>query len=134
MKKKELKKFYVLNWDFNSDNIYHYDVLPYLRNRYEEQVKSWKNKQKSKRFQNSIEKGFITEHDIEKYYKAPENWNELRDFIDNESRHQFWARCEYEMICHGWPVKDNDYKIDIYEQIKMNLDIITDILYNEYFK
>ena len=30
----EKKSFYVLNWDFNSDNLVHYDILPYFRECY----------------------------------------------------------------------------------------------------
>lgn len=130
MKKKELKKFFVLNWNFNQDKIERYDVLPYLRRCYEERVKQWKKDLKSKRFQTRIANGWV---DLE-YHKAPENWDEFKTFLDSVSRYQFWARCEYEMICHGWPVKKNTHKLDIYEQIKMNLDTITDIIYNEYFK
>ena len=38
------------------------------------------------------------------------------------------------MIVHGWPVRKNDYKIDVHEQVMMNIDIISDILYNEVSK
>ena len=36
------------------------------------------------------------------------------------------------MIVHGWPVHKNDYKLDVHEQIEMNIDIIAEILFNEY--
>ena len=127
---KELKKFYVLNWNINTDTIEHYDVLPYFRSVYEERVKDWKKKQKSKRFQKNVENGLVDPAN----YKAPANREELKKFILSESQYMFWARCEYEMICHGWPVQKNNHKLDIYEQIKMNLDIITDILFKEFYE
>ena len=92
-----MKKFNVLIWDFNSDCLKPYDILPYFR------TECSKCK--------SIE--------------------ELKNLIIQKSRYQFWSRCEYEMIIHGWPVHKNEYKLDVHEQIMMNIDVITDILYNE---
>ena len=63
--------------------------------------------------------------------KVPDNYEDFKKFIENESSYQFWARCEYEMICHGWPVRRNDYKLDIHEQIMMNIDVIASILWDE---
>ena len=106
----EKKKFNVLLWDFNSDSLEHYDVLPYFRKEYKEYEKK-----------------------VNDYYKPIKNKEDLKRFIKNESMYRFWSRCEYEMICHGWPVRKNDYKLDVHEQIMMNIDIIVDLL-NEEFK
>lgn len=125
---KELKKFYVLNWDSFKDTVSHYDVLPYFRDAYKNRVKSWKRAQKSKRFQKNVESLQV---DIS-YYKAPETRDEFKKFILDESRYMFWAKCEYEMICHGWPVEKKDYKLDVHEQVKMNIDVIIDILIEEF--
>lgn len=110
----EKRKFYVLTWDFNRDKIEHYDVLPYLRNRLEERIEKNKN-------------------DEDNYFKVPKSFNDFKKFVEDESLYQFWSRCEYEMIVHGWPVKKNDYKIDVHEQIMMNLDVISGILFDEYW-
>lgn len=124
-------KFYVLNWDFNTDEIKHYDVLPYLRNCIDGRYETWKSCQKSKMFQKRLTRNEISEKELIRYYKVPDNFPDFKDFIDLVAQHQFWGRCEYEMICTGWPVQKNDYKIDVYEQIKMNLDIICNILWTE---
>ena len=115
-----MKQFNVLTWDFNSDSLEYYDVIPYLRNSYKERVKRFKKASKRKDFDPNNE-----------WYKVPETLEDFKKFIKNESMHQFWARCEYEMICHGWPVKKNAHKLDVYEQIMMNIDIVSEILYNE---
>ena len=120
---KNKAQFNVLMWDFNRDEIEHYDVLPYFRNAFKER----KTKSKGKR----IQKIMAENPDMKKYYGVPATWEELKDFIKDESQYQFWSRCEYEMIVHGWPVRKNDYKIDVHEQIMMNIDTITDILYKE---
>lgn len=96
-----MNKFNVLLWDFNTDSLQYYDVLPYLRDCYK------KSKQK------------------------PKTLEELKEFIRKESLYRYWSRCEYEMILTGWPVQKKDYKLDVHEQIMMNIDIITTILYNE---
>ena len=100
-----MNEFNVLMWDFNADSLVHYDVMPYFRNCYKEKKKK---KQEP---------------------KTPE---EFRVFVENESRYRFWSRCEYEMIIHGWPVRENDYKIDIHEQVMMNIDHIVNLLVTEF--
>lgn len=110
----EKRKFYVLTWDFNMDKIEHYDVLPYLRDRLKERIE--KNNK-----------------DEDEYFKVPKSFDEFKKFVKDESLYQFWSRCEYEMIVHGWPVRNNDYKIDVHEQIMMNLDVISGILFDEYW-
>ena len=62
----------------------------------------------------------------------PSTWEELKDVIEVESQYQFWGRCEYEMILTGWPARKNNYKLDVHEQIMMNIDIVTDILWEEW--
>ena len=110
----EKKKFHVLTWDFNRDKIEHYDVLPYFRDRLEERIE--RNKESE-----------------DEYFKVPKSFDEFKKFVEDESLYQFWSRCEYEMIVHGWPVRNNDYKIDVHEQIMMNLDVISGILFDEYW-
>jgi len=110
----EKRKFYVLTWDFNKDNIEHYDVLPYFRDRLEERIEK-------------------NEKDEDEYFKVPKSFDEFKKFVEDESLYQFWSRCEYEMIVHGWPVRRNDYKIDVHEQIMMNIDVISGILFDEYW-
>ena len=121
--KKEKKAFNVLTGDFNRDHIEHYDVLPYLRNCYQERKKKAKGKR--------IQKIMSENPDMRKYYAVPETRDELKKFIEGESQYQYWSRCEYEMIVHGWPVSKNDYKIDVHEQVMMNIDTVTDILWKE---
>ena len=97
-----MKKFNVLMWDFNTDRVVHYDVLPYFR----ECIKEAK-------------KGTLTTID------------DVMKMVKDKSLYRYWSRCEYEMIIHGWPVQKNDYKIDIHEQVMMNIDIISEILFEE---
>ena len=117
------KKFNVLVWNFNSDSLEYYDVMPYLRNSYKERKERYKVVVKRKDFDPNNE-----------YYKVPETLEDFKNFVKNESLYQFWSRCEYEMICHAWPVKKNAHKLDVHEQIMMNIDVIAEILYKEMHK
>lgn len=94
-------EFYVLIWDFNQQKVKPYNIIPYFQ-------REWKDENKSK---------FNSFEDIKK-------------FIDDKARYQFWARCEYEFIVEGWPTSRNRIKLDIYDQIKMNLDLITTVFIN----
>lgn len=108
---KNKNKFNVLLWDFNTDKLVHYDILPYLRRRYDEY------------------KARVKENPD--YWKVPVTLDDFKRFVERESQYQYWSRCEYEMICHGWPVRESDYKLDVHEQIMMNIDVVAEILYDE---
>lgn len=145
-----MKQFNVLTWNFNRDQLEYYDVIPYLVNCYKERVarvkedeaRSWGDvnenckthfgEDMSDEFRNFINKAY---GDVDLYYKThfgiPETFDEFKSFIESESNYMFWSRCEWEMIIHGWPVRKNNYKIDVHEQIMMNIDVITEILMDE---
>lgn len=97
-----MKVFNVIKYDFNGKSFESYDVLPYLRREY----KSAKEK--------------------------PKTLDEFKVFIKRKSQYQWWGRCEHEVILRSWPCLDVDKKIDIHYQVMMNIDLISEILYNEY--
>lgn len=94
--KRNIKPYKVISWDFNSDNIEYYDIMPFL-------IDSYKKIKKNK----------------------PKTFDEIKEFIINESRYRFWSRCEYEVIITGWPKQKREVKIDIFDQIMKNIDVIT---------
>lgn len=98
--------FNVLIWDINNDELIHYDIIPYLLRQY--------NKTKK----------------MDSYKETPESRDEFREFVKNEARYQWWSRCEYEILVSDWPKHGKEIKIDVYDQVLMNLNIITDIIIN----
>ena len=56
-------------------------------------------------------------------YKIPD-----LQFVKDESMYQFWSRCEYEIILVDWPCQQISKKIDVHQQIMMNIDIVTNLL------
>lgn len=96
-----MRKFNVIIEDVNRREFIPYNVIPYLVKQYKEA----KNK--------------------------PTAFEEFKTFIEKESKHQWWARCEYEVILKEWPTGQREEKIDVHWQVMMNIDIITEILMEE---
>ena len=141
-----MKKFNVIQFDFNSKKVEHYDVLPYFR-------EEWNGKYKKE------------EKEAIKHYENPAKRKVLlKVWIKSTAQYRFWAKCEYEHLVAPWPfgsyrikedlkkfltpefdIENIDHsikfynilmqdmkKIDVYDQIIMNIDIITDILAKEF--
>lgn len=128
-----MKKFNVIEYDWSKRTKSEYDVLPYFR-------RVWNDK----KF-NFDKKEVKTKEDLKKW-------------IIKASHYQYWARCEYEFLIAPWPfgskkmldelqkieikqensieisniIIEDMYKIDVHEQIMMNIDIITEILSKEF--
>lgn len=129
--------------DFNRKKYEAYDVLPYFRNIWRGHRFNWDKD----------------------YNKIPVKTKEqLKEWIIDWARYQFWTRCEYEFLMASWPFGshsmteemkeflktnpdidnyDDDLrfcniiirdmvKIDVYEQLMMNIDILVDILNDEF--
>ena len=104
-------KFNVLEYDWHGRKATTYDVLPYFRN-------TWNGKF-----------NFDKKNVVDK--------KTLQEWIESTSRYMFWARCQYEFLMAPWPYKEDTlikdmYKIDVHEQIMNNIDVITNILYEEF--
>ena len=108
-----------------------YNIMRYLKNAWERFIEY------SREINHS-------EHDESDYWKYPESFEEIRNWVDREIKYQYWSRCEYEIILSPWPSRENDNgetiirdgegkKIDIYWQCKMNLDIITTIFIEDIY-
>lgn len=102
MSKRKLPCFNVINFNINTKQFENYDVIPYLYNQYITRKKD----------------------------RRPRTFDELKAFILSTSMYQWWCRCQYEIILSDWPCQQISKKIDVHQQVEMNIDIITDILYN----
>ena len=89
------KIFNVLEYDFNNRTRKYYDVLPYFRS-------SWKKK---------------SYHHMSDDGKQPSNKKELKEWIINISKYQFWSRCEYEFLMGAWPFGSHKMNEDIMEYL-----------------
>lgn len=116
-----MKSFNVIVYDFNRKKFIPYDVIPYLIGCYWDRVKRHTEPN------DKIEDSYL--NDI-RYFKIPKTFTEFREFVKNESMYQFWSRCEYEIILSDWPPSKPpvEEKWDVWDQIKMNLDIVTQIV------
>ena len=106
-KKADIQSYNVWIWDFNSDSLESYDVIP--------------------RFVESI-KRYIKPKNLPKTKEA------LNEILESDARYYFWSKCEYEMIIHGWPEQKNDQKVDVYQQLKLNWPIFLDFFWEQVYK
>lgn len=96
-----MKQFNVIVEDINSRKFIPYDVIPYL---------------------------------VQCYYEEedrPGTIEEFKVFIERHSKYQWWSRCEYEIILKSWPTGNIEKKIDVHQQVMMNIDIVAKILMEE---
>ena len=148
-----MKKFNVINHNFNTKEFEAYDVIPYFVRQYQERIDTC-NKLKSELDKATSETEINLYRDALKHWKVPETFEEFKQFVKVESLHQFWSRCEYEIVLGPWPYvsspsegydksKENDLdawkqhwkkhlqscdKLDIHDQIMMNLDVVTQLV------
>lgn len=68
---------------------------------------------------------------VERYIRSdnkPTTFDEYKEFIGKNAMYQWWSRCEYEIVLTDWPSQKHSEKWDVYKQVMMNIDIITEIL------
>lgn len=112
--KKKIPSFKVVLYDINRDRVEFYDVMPYF-------ISAWSEDKKRKtKIWNSAEIGSKTE--------MPKTFEEFKDFVMSAGRYKFWARCEYEVIVSDWPNQRDKTKIDAFDQIEANIDVIAKLL------
>lgn len=101
---KVKKKYNVIIGNINSRKIEGMDVLPYLEDAYNRRC-----------------------HKEDR----PKTKEEFIDFVDRYSMYQYWSRCEYEIIIQQWPNTEDEVKWSAYEQIKLNIELVTEcLMYN----
>ena len=134
----EQKKFNVLLRDFNKKTPIPYDVLPYFRREWAERYKDIPVKTKE-----GLKKWI---KDLSQY----QFWSRCEyEFLIAKWPFGGWQLTEdmEKFIATNPDLKDNKTNIDmcniitkemdvidVHEQIMMNIDIVTDILYDEFFK
>ena len=116
MNRVQIPAFYTLTWDMNRAEVENYDIMPYL-------VSAWKEDKARKR-----KIWFKSSDDDTKEPTTVEEWKKA---ILAASRYQFWARCEYEIIVSEWPTEKHRVKLDVFDQINANIDVIAK-LFMEY--
>lgn len=132
-----MKTFNVLNYNNFNNQIEQYNVLPYFRNSWKsksfqshcvkskDELKNWIERTSRYMFWARCEYEFLMaswpfgslkmHENIQEFFKEPKDLSDYSNKIDLEN------------------IITNDMKkIDIHEQIIMNIDIITDILFKEF--
>ena len=100
-------KWYVLNHDFNTNKIELFNIF------------------RSNNFLYGVVKA------LEK-----SNYEDFKNEINNWLMYSFWSKAEYEIVCGDLFVKQLEHleKIDVYYQVKENVDILAKYILDEYNK
>lgn len=93
-----MKSFNVIINDYNRGTFKPYDIMPYLINEYNEAE------------------------------VKPASFQKFKEFVEQTALYQWWSRCEYEIILVDWPSQKVSEKWDVYQQVMMNIDLVTEIL------
>ena len=82
---------------------------------------------------NVFNKAFVEELHKKVLKKKVTNKEQLKNFIDSFFMYHYWSKSEFEILVGGLFVKDEKdlTKIDIYTQLKMNLDLIVEYVNQE---
>lgn len=135
------KKFYVLEFNCNTCKKGKYDILPYFRD-------MWRNKRKLFKRDDVKDKKTLSEwiKNVSQYqywarceyeflmaswpfgsYKMNKDINNFLSLNPNFDMSEYPKNIEFINI-----LTQDMSKIDIHEQVMMNIDVITDILYDEF--
>lgn len=90
-------EYNVIIYNFNLQKMEYYNIIPYFVNCYKQLL------------------------------IKPNTFKEFKEFILSQARYHFWSRCEFEIIISDWPNKKIEEKWDVYNQIEMNIDCITEL-------
>lgn len=99
-----MKSFNVIIGDWNSRKFVPYDVMPYLVQCY---------------------------YEVGETADRPRTLEEFKAFIKRCSMYKWRSRCEYEIIIKSWPTERIEEKVDVHQQVMMNIDIISELLMKE---
>lgn len=119
-----MKSFNVINFDFNAKKFEAYDVIPYFVRSYNEQIARYNTAKSGLETAKTKLEIKIAKSNLD-YWKVPVTFDEFKQFVKDRAQYQFWSRCEYEIILVDWPCQKTEEKWDVYDQIMMNLDVVT---------
>ena len=135
-------KFNVIHFDFTHKRVIHYDVLPYFREEWNGKYhKEEKNRIKEIKSKELLRQWIIRRSSYRfwgrcEYEHLVASWPFGSYKIKRDLKKLFTAEFDIEKLddsikFYNILMQDME-KIDIHDQIMMNIDIITDILYKEF--
>lgn len=123
----ELPKYFIFDKNFNTGELEKYDILEGVF----ENILTPNGKINTKKF-------MFTCIDSDKYIiKHVTTKEELAIYLRSEFMYRYWCKCEWEYIIIDWPYSSNGLikdsrpiKVDAFQQIEANFDIIVDLVWN----
>ena len=121
--KQQKPKFYAFYKNFNNGTLKTVDVLSGFFN------------------ENLTEKGALSKKKFTVFDEKTSKYvpitskEQLAEHLRGYFIYHYWSKCEWEYIIVDWPYKDRveesrPHKIDVYEQISPNMELIVDLVWN----
>lgn len=95
-------KWYVLNWNFNEKKVENFNIFNSC----------------------NFTRG------LENILKQNLSFEDFVDKLDSELKYSFWSKCEYEIMV-GDLFQEPTEKVDIYSQVKPNIEILAKYILEE---
>lgn len=102
--KKKLTPFNVIVHGYNCKGVKAHDIMPYL-------IECYKETKKSKRTKEN----------------TPVTFEEFKQFVIDESRYMYWARCEFEWLIGHWPFGSKKMIEDLVKHMREHLNTNFDL-------
>lgn len=112
-KLKNPPKFYAFYHSFNGDELKPYNIIT------ESLIKDMVKNVGKKYYDLDTSK-----------YDVLDSKKKFMRLLEHELMYRYWSKCEWEFICSNWTGKDFEQKVDVYDQLKPNLEVIADLLIN----
>lgn len=108
---KDLPKFYAFYHEFNGNQLVAYNVITESLIQDLDKVvgKKYYNFRKSK-------------------YEYLDSREKFIEQLDSEFMYRYWSKSEWEFICSNWTGKKFEQKVDVYAQLKPNIEVIADLI------
>lgn len=66
------------------------------------------------------------------FKKNKDNFEEFKERLRGDLMYYFWSKSEWELILSSWVGRSEEKKIDVFDQIKPNLEIFTKYVWDFY--
>lgn len=99
-------EWYVLNHDFNSDKIVSFNIF----------------------------RNVTFKQEVDKLLEEFVTFDDFKEKLDGALKYSFLSKAEYEIMCSGLFDRNKAYKIDVYTQVKPNLDTLARYIIETYNK
>ena len=73
--------------------------------------------------------GFFAEDIRRNYKKNKKDFEKFKERLKDDLFYWFGSKCEHEIVLVSWPMKRNDRKVDVRDQVMLNYDLFAEYVW-----